>query len=178
MHFRFITGNDLKFNQVRAVFPEIERLDIDLPEIQELDPRKVIEAKLESAVAGGVLPVMVEDTSLYFKAMNGLPGPLIKWFLRALGTRGLYECVNQLGDTRVTATTVIGLARNPQDYLFVEASTEGTLVPPRGRELGWNSIFMPVGSNLTFGEMTDEERLTWSMRRAAAERLRDILMQP
>lgn len=32
---------------------------------------------------------MVEDTSLCFNAMGGLPGPYIKWFLQRLGHDGL-----------------------------------------------------------------------------------------
>jgi inosine triphosphate pyrophosphatase len=30
-------------------------------------------------------PVIVEDTSLCFNAFKGMPGPYIKWFLKALG---------------------------------------------------------------------------------------------
>lgn len=33
--------------------------------------------------------VIVEDTSLCFNAMGGLPGPYIKWFLQKLGHDGL-----------------------------------------------------------------------------------------
>jgi hypothetical protein len=33
-------------------------------------------------------PVITEDTALCFAAMNGLPGPYIKFFLRELGHEG------------------------------------------------------------------------------------------
>lgn len=33
---------------------------------------------------------MVEDTALCYKALNGLPGPYIKWFLKELGCDGVY----------------------------------------------------------------------------------------
>jgi inosine triphosphate pyrophosphatase len=33
-------------------------------------------------------PVITEDTALCFAAMNGLPGPFIKFFLRDLGHEG------------------------------------------------------------------------------------------
>ena len=36
-------------------------------------------------------PVIVEDTSLCFNALNGLPGPYIKWFLEKLGSDGLHK---------------------------------------------------------------------------------------
>ena len=35
------------------------------------------------------VPTLVEDTSLCFNAMGGLPGPYIKWFLEKLGHDGL-----------------------------------------------------------------------------------------
>ena len=41
----------------------------------------------EELQVGGA--VMVEDTSLCFNAYEGLPGPYIKWFLKALGHEGL-----------------------------------------------------------------------------------------
>lgn len=40
-----------------------------------------------AAQVGG--PVMVEDTSLCYNALGGMPGPYIKWFLDKLGHEGL-----------------------------------------------------------------------------------------
>lgn len=42
---------------------------------------------MSPAQIGG--PVLVEDTCLCFNAMDGLPGPYIKWFLAKLGHDGL-----------------------------------------------------------------------------------------
>lgn len=175
MSIIFITGNRLKFAEISSVIEEVEQLDLDLPEIQEIDPKKIIEAKLETAVAKGLTPVMVEDTSLYFDSMNGLPGPLIKWFLKAVGTQGVHELAMRSGDTKAEAKTVIGIARSPGQFEYFEGSVTGEIVASRGIEFGWNSIFLPTGSSQTFGEMTDQERLRWSMRRIAAEKLRQIL---
>jgi inosine triphosphate pyrophosphatase len=33
-------------------------------------------------------PCLVEDTSLCFNALGGLPGPYIKWFLSKIGPEG------------------------------------------------------------------------------------------
>jgi inosine/xanthosine triphosphate pyrophosphatase family protein len=38
--------------------------------------------------------VMVEDTSLCFNALGGLPGPYIKWFLEKTGHEGLNNLVH------------------------------------------------------------------------------------
>lgn len=174
----FITGNPLKFAEISAVMPDIRQLDIDLPVIQEIDPRKIIEAKLETAMARSPLPVMVEDTSLYFDCMNGLPGPLIKWFLKSIGTQGLFELAERAGNFRATAKTVIGVAFEANTYEYFEGSVSGTIVSPRGTEIGWNSIFVPDGSQVSFGEMSDRERKAWSMRRIAAEKVREKINVP
>jgi inosine/xanthosine triphosphate pyrophosphatase family protein len=38
-------------------------------------------------------PVLVEDTSLCFNALHGLPGPYIKFFLEKLGHDGLNRMI-------------------------------------------------------------------------------------
>ena len=49
MSLVFITGNIGKHNEAKEVIPEIIRKDIDLVEIQEIDPKKIIEHKLHEA---------------------------------------------------------------------------------------------------------------------------------
>jgi len=41
-----------KYNEVKMMLPNAEQLDIDLPEIQEIDPKEVIRAKLKEAFLG------------------------------------------------------------------------------------------------------------------------------
>ena len=49
MKLSYITGNAAKYKETKLIIPEIEQLEIDLPEIQESDPKKIIEAKLLEA---------------------------------------------------------------------------------------------------------------------------------
>lgn len=80
MSIHFITSSANKFKEIQTLVPNLERVEIDLPEIQEIDAQKIIEAKLDAAFEHHAGPFIVEDTSLYLDCMNGLPGPLIKWF--------------------------------------------------------------------------------------------------
>lgn len=82
----FITGNAGKISEAKSILGEcIEPLDMDLPEVQDIDPKKIITAKLNEARRTNKGSFMVEDTSLFLDCLNGLPGPLIKWFLKAVG---------------------------------------------------------------------------------------------
>ena len=48
----FITGNDNKFKECEAILGKgkVEQLKIDLTEIQEIDPHKIIRYKLQEAL--------------------------------------------------------------------------------------------------------------------------------
>ena len=62
MSLYFITGNKGKLAEVQSILGPIEALDIDLPEIQELDAHKIIRAKIEEAQKHQKGEFIVEDT--------------------------------------------------------------------------------------------------------------------
>lgn len=172
----FITGNKNKFEEIKNILDaDIEQLDIDLPEIQEIDPKKVLEVKLQEAMKHKKGDFIVEDTSLYFDTLNGLPGPFIKWFQKAIGLNKLTEICEKLGDNNAEAKVILGLKKE-DDIKFFEGSVKGTIVKKRGKNgFGWDPIFQPEGYEKTFGEMTLNEKNTLSMRKVAAEKLNDFL---
>uniref|UniRef100_A0A671N1D5 XTP/dITP diphosphatase n=1 Tax=Sinocyclocheilus anshuiensis TaxID=1608454 RepID=A0A671N1D5_9TELE len=61
---------------------------IDLPEYQG-EPDDISIHKCQEAARQVDGPVLVEDTCLCFRALGGLPGPYIKWFLDKLKPEGL-----------------------------------------------------------------------------------------
>lgn len=171
----FITGNKNKFAEVKAILPEVEQLDIELTEIQEINSQEIIKAKLEEALKFYEGEFIVEDTSLYLDALNGLPGPLIKWFLKTIGNEGLYDLAGKFGD-RAKARVIIGYARKKGDYNFFEGEIRGRIVEPRGDQgFGWDSIFVPEGHSKTFAEMDQGEKNEVSMRRMALNKLKEFL---
>jgi non-canonical purine NTP pyrophosphatase (RdgB/HAM1 family) len=171
----FVTGNRYKLAEVESVLGPMRHVQLDLPELQELEPRKVVIAKAQAALAQGYEPVLIEDTSLSLRALNGLPGPLIKWFLKALGGEGVYALAAAKGDCIAEVRTIFGLALGPQRFMYGEGVVAGEVVPPRGSDFGWDAIFQPHGSSRTLGEMTPTEREPFSMRIKALHDLRSQL---
>ena len=177
MTLYFITGNKNKFAEAKSILPNIEQLDIDLPEIQDIDARNVIKAKLLEALNHKSGEFLVEDTSLYLNCIKGLPGPLIKWFLKTIGNKGLFNLVERLGDNEAQAKTIIGYAKSPEEIYFFEGLIPGKIVPSKGEfGFGWDPIFQPEGFDKTFAEMTTEEKNSVSMRKLALEKLKDFLV--
>ena len=77
MTLHFITGNKGKFNEAKAIFPEVQQLDLELEEIQSLDARVIAEHKLRQALSKQDGEFFIEDTSLYLGCLNRFPRPLI-----------------------------------------------------------------------------------------------------
>lgn len=171
----FITGSAGKFEEAKQFFPDIVQKDIDLPEIQELEPRKIIEEKLKEALKLGEREIIVEDTLLYLECMNSLPGPLIKWFLKTVGNEGLYKISEAYGNFSALAKTVVGYADKKGKFHFFEGEIKGSVVSPRGEGFGWDPIFMPEGYKETFGEMVQDEKNKISMRGVALKKLKEFL---
>lgn len=171
----FITGNDGKFRELKELIPQIERLNIDLPEVQSLDPKIVITQKLKAAqskVTDGNF--IVEDTSLYLDGLNGFPGPLIKWLTQAVGNQGVYNLTQKIHDSRAIAKTYIGYCDNTGKIEFFSGEINGTIVAPAStlsEGFGWDEIFKPEGLSETFAEMGNAYKKEFSMRTDAASKL-------
>ena len=173
MTIYFISGNKHKYEELKALLPNLEMKSIDLPEIQETDPKAIIKAKLQEAMKYCDQPMIVEDTSLYFEAMWGkLPGPLIKRFVESIGSEGLVNLAQKLGNIKAIAKTVIGYAPNKDEMYFFEWAVEGEIVNPSVESaFGWDPIFRPVWYDQTFAEMGSSQKNLISQRRLAAESL-------
>jgi non-canonical purine NTP pyrophosphatase (RdgB/HAM1 family) len=171
MSIYFITGNKGKLAEVQGILENVQGLDIDLPEIQSLDGHEIIKAKLEEAKKHQVGEFIVEDTSLYFEGLNGLPGPLIKWFIKTIGNEGLYKIAEAFANNKAIAKTIIGYCNIQGEISFHEGTIRGTIVAPRGEGFGWDPIFQPEGYTKTFGELTAAEKNSFSMRKIALEKV-------
>jgi len=174
MKIIFLTGNQGKLSEATSIIPEIEGMEIDLPEVQEIDAKKIIENKLKEAAKQLEDNLIVEDTSLYLDGLGGLPGPLIKWFMKTIGNEGLVKIANSFSN-KAEARTWIAYLNNGKVEFF-EGVIKGTIVEPRGENgFGWDAIFQPEGYEKTFAEMTMEEKNELSMRKIAFQRLKDYL---
>lgn len=175
----FITGNQYKADYLAENLGiPVCHQKVDLEEIQSLDLGAVVKHKAESAykIIGG--PVLIEDIALTFTAMNGLPGPLIKWFLAAMGNTGVAELAGRLDTQDATVTVMYGLYDGKELQTF-EGSTDGRIADkPRGTDgFGFQDIFIPDTADKTFAEMTTEEMQPYYHRPKALNKLRTYLEQ-
>lgn len=164
--FVLVTGNAGKIAEARlAMVADLDAVEVDLPEIQSLDYLEVLRAKADEAWRRVGRPLVVEEAGLDLAALNGFPGPLVKWMLQAVGAEGLARTAAALGDTRASARCFL-LYKDGDREIVAEGRTKGLLVlPGRGRHgFGWDPVFLPEGSALTFAELTGADKTAVSHR--------------
>lgn len=174
----FITGNKNKFDEAKAILGvDMKQLDIDLPEIQDIDPHKIIEAKLHEARKHHKGEFIVADTLFSLEVLgNKLPGPFIRWFLETIGPEGIAEIARKMGNNRATSTDMLGYLDHRGKVKFFEGVVNGAIVSPRGdKDWGWGPIFVPDGYEITYGEMERNEKNKISHRKIALEKLKNFL---
>jgi len=201
----FVTGNEGKLRETSAILGAhipLTAHNVDLPELQG-NPEDISRQKCLLAVQKIQGPCMVEDTSLCFNALGGLPGPYIKWFLEKLGHEGLNKMLAGFDD-KTGAPLLCRLAFSLFDihllilccYILAYAlcvfsytsgvgqpvhtfigRTDGRIVMPRGSTgFGWDAVFeAKEGGGKTYGEMTKDEKNAISHRKRALAKLHEFL---
>lgn len=176
MSLYFITGNKNKFEEAKSILPDLKRIDIDLPEIQEIDSHKVVKAKLLEALNHHKGEFIVEDVSFEMEALNGFPGPLVKWMIDSVGVQGLYEVAEKMGNLNAESVATIGYAKNHEEIYFFDGRVKGRLVPETGSKgFAFDKIFIPKGHTKRYSEMKPEEKNKISHRRLALDKLKEFL---
>jgi inosine triphosphate pyrophosphatase len=182
----FVTGNKKKLEEVKQILGSGEELSfeltnrkIDLPELQG-DPFEIAKEKCRLAAKEINGAVLTEDTSLCFNALNGMPGPYIKWFLENCGHDGLNRMLDGFDDRSGYAQTIVAYTPGPGFEVEVfEGRTDGKIVRPRGPlDFGWDPIFEPdEGDGKTYAEMTKAFKNSISHRGRSFEKARKYLME-
>jgi len=173
-----VTSRAEKAREAERLGFSIERLSLELPEPQALDPMEIVEAKARAAWARVARPLVVEDSGLSVAAWGGFPGALVKWLEKSAGVETLARMLDPFPDRVATAVCAVAYF-DGEELVRASGEVRGSIaLSPRGTGgFGWDSIFLPEGSALTFAEMAPEEKDRVSHRRRAWEALSEKLLR-
>ncbi len=184
----FASNNQHKVEEILSVIGDNYQIvtlkeagiDIDIPE-----PHDTIEANAsEKSTTIYKLThqnCFGDDTGLEVEVLNGEPG--VKSARYAGETRSfdanIDKLLSKLGDNKnrnAQFKTVISLMWNGEEYLF-EGIVKGQIINERRGSygFGYDPVFIPEGSNKTFGEMPLEEKNLFSHRKRATDKLIEFL---
>jgi XTP/dITP diphosphohydrolase len=176
----FVTTNEHKRREVQQILGvALEGADLNLPEIQAIDPAEVVLEKARvarEALGDTGLPVLVEDSGLLVNAWGGFPGALTKWVMQSVGNEGLLRMLAPEEDRSATAVCVVALAGTEGEVRTFRGEVRGTVAEsPRGEGgFGYDPVFVPGWSEETYAEM-GEAKNTDSHRARAFRALKEWL---
>ena len=177
----FITGNQSKADYLAAMLGvKLEHQKVELDEIQAHSIEEIVTHKVKQAYEIVKVPVLVEDVGLGFNALNGLPGPLIKFFVETEnGLQILCQMLNGFEDRGAVASCAFGYYDGSNVTLIKGELAGVTAAQPRGSNgFGWDQIFEPVGyGGRTRVELNpDEDRETYTVIKPFVK-LKDFLSE-
>ena len=161
--------------------------ELNLPEPDETETTFVGNAMLKArhaAQASGEV-ALADDSGLSVAALDGAPGIYsARWAGPTkdfdLAMKKVEQRLEEIASTdrRAWFTSALAVAWPDGPCVVVEGRIDGELVfPPRGdRGFGYDPIFRPESSELTFGEMDPVEKDALSHRARAFARLKAALI--
>jgi len=168
----FVTSNANKLREASGVLGmDLDRADVDVPEIQSLDFEEVATAKALAAreVLGDLAyPVIVDDSGLAVGAWGGFPGPLTRWLMKSVGNEGLLKMLAVEDDRSAMAVCVVAMADASGTVRIFRGVVEGEISrEPRGEGgFGFDPIFVPEGGTRTYAELGEEKSMDSHRTRA------------
>lgn len=153
----FVTGNKNKAEYLEKLLGlKIKHQKVDLDEIQTLDLQKIVEHKLKQAYTLLKSPVLVEDVSLEFESLAGLPGTFIKFFIDNVTHQKICGLITD-DNRKAIARCVFGYF-DGVNMKFFEGKMNGEIAKePCGESgYGFDPFFIPEGYTITRAQMDEE----------------------
>ena len=184
MDIVFVTNNMNKLSEIRSLISSNYNL-MSLEEINFNDEIKETESTLEGNAllkarhifSKYKLNCFAEDTGLEVDFLDGAPGVYSARYAgpNCLAKDNIEKVLNELKDAnnrKAKFITVIALIIEGEEFVF-KGECRGVLIKkPIGSDgFGYDPIFLPNGSNLTFAQMDKDEKGKISHRGLAVKKL-------
>ncbi len=176
MKISFVTTNKSKFEEVKSLFKEygieLEWLNSKYEEDNE-DAIEDTARKASQKLANELnMPVILEDTGLFFEAYQGFPGQSPKFVFKTLGHRGIFKLLDGESRKAYFKTCAAYCKPGSEPVLFSgemrgDITTEIFNADKDFDFMPYDRIFIPEGETVTVSDMTMEKKNQLSQRSKA-----------
>lgn len=165
----YVTGNRFKFQvakrALRGINIVLEQKRIDLPEIQSNSVQEIAEFSAKWATEKIYQPFIVTDAGFYIDALNGFPGPLIKFINQWFSVEDLLRLMQNHRYRRVTVHDCLVYSNTGQPLLSFLGTYHGEIATQPGLSTGTpiERLFIPQGYDKPISEFSPAEQESyWS----------------
>ena len=160
MKLLFATHNPNKVREFKEILKgvaEVEQLNEEYPEIQADTSEEVAAESVKKSAEKHGKTIIVEDSGLFIDALKGFPGVYSAPIHRQIGLRGILKLTEGVSARGATYKSAVGYCEPGKKPLVFLGEEKGTIANAiRGTHgFGHDPIFIPGGSEKTYGEMAD-----------------------
>jgi len=170
----FVTGNRHKVEEANRTLSQfgitVKMVGCEKVEIQSESLTRIAKHAASLAAKKVSKPVMVEDSGLFVKALDGFPGPYSSYVYKTIGCGGILQLMSGITDRRAVFRCAVAFCSPGSPPLAFEGKAYGSISSSvRGSGgFGFDPIFVPKGGDgRTFAEMPPESKERLSHRGAA-----------
>ena len=140
-----------------------------LVEIQSDSLEEIAREKAKTAFAKVKRQIIVEDDGLFIDSLSGFPGQYSSFVFKTIGNDGILKLL--AGSTKRSAYFLSLIAFYDGRILSISEGRVNGRITDRITEGGWgyDPIFVPDGTDLTFAEL-DKSKNEYSHRKRALEK--------
>lgn len=181
LSINFITSNKNKVKEFKQILePEIKvnHIELTYPELRSDNPEEI--AKMSAEMLANQLnkTIIVEDSGLFIKTLNEFPGTCSAYIHKRIGLGGMIKLMKGVKERECTYKSAVAYCepnKKPISFLGEEKGKVSNVI--RGSfGFGHDPIFIPEGSNKTYGEIENCEEVK-KFRRRAVLKLREFLLK-
>ena len=168
----FVSTNHNKYLEIESILQKyrisVVFSKLVLTEIQSDSIEEIAIEKSKYAFAEMSRPVIVEDDGLFICQLNGFPGQYSSYVYKTIGNDGILKLMKNSKQRFAVFKSSLAFSDDMNHYGFT-GEAEGRIafgITEGG--WGYDPIFIPNGSDLTFGQLQILNRKTEFSHRAKA----------
>ena len=168
-----VTGNPYKFQIAQKVLEnkglKVIQEKLETPEIQSIDVAEIASFSAEWAAGKLGKPVALTDAGYYIEALNGFPGPFIKYINQWLSSEDLLKLMAGKKNRKVVVKACLAYCEPGKEPMTFTSEVSGTIAQKAiktGKEGSTpiNEIFVPEGYAKVEAEIPREEMIKFWAR--------------
>lgn len=181
----FVTGNSYKFEVAKKVLEaggiNLEQEKLETPEIQSVDVVEIASYSAKWACEKLGKPVALTDVGWYIEALNGFPGPFIKYINQWLTADDLIKLMEGRGNRKIMIRGCLAYCEPGKESITFVSEDYGTVAEKsvktsKAGAMSIDEVFIPDGYDKVSSEISREEMVKyWSKTESYWNKLADYL---
>ncbi|NNM35607.1 MAG: RdgB/HAM1 family non-canonical purine NTP pyrophosphatase [Nitrosopumilus sp.] len=158
----FVSSNIHKYHEAKNILDSfgihIGFLKSDLDEIQSNSLHDIATFKATNAFLKFKKPLIIEDDGLFIDDLQGFPGPYSSYAFKTIGNKGI---LNLLKNNRKAKFVSIITYCDKLNLESFDGKLNGRISKTeKGKNWGYDPIFIPNNSKKTFAEIQNKNKLS------------------